>query len=146
MLDQIKALLSKCWKHETANLEPGRHDVDEVLVIRVSGAVEKCEDQFVSPTVSIPLLPTLALFWEKAGIERDDALTMLREALTDAMNDGIKEDASIQERIDDVQAAVKAVRTDLIARLPKMHRNGKLITDDLHVEVLPLSALEPVTA
>ena len=144
MLNQIKSLLAKKWKTETATLEPGRHAVDEVLVIRVTGSVEKREDQLVAPTVSIPLLPTLALFWEKAGIARDDALAMLREALIEAMDDGVKEDANIQKRIDDVDAAVKAVRKDLISKLPKMHRNGKLITDDLHVEVL--SVLEPETA
>ena len=62
------------------------------------------------------------------------------------MEDGVKEDANIQKRIDDVNAAVKAVRTDLISRLPKMHRNGKLLTNDLHVEVMPLSVLERETA
>lgn len=146
MLNQIKSLLSKKWKTETATLEPGRHVVDEVLVVRVTGSVEKREDQLVAPTVSIPLLPTLALFWEKAGIARDDALAMLREALIEAMDDGVKEDANIQKRIEDVNSAVKAVHKDLISKLPKMHRNGKLITDDLHVEVMSLSALETAAA
>ena len=144
MLNQIKSLLAKKWKNETVNLKVGRHVVDEVLIVRVTGSVEKREDQLVVPTVSIPLLPTLALFWEKAGIARDDALAMLRDALTEAMDDGVKEDANIQKRIEDVNSAVKAVRKDLISKLPKMHRNGKLITDDLHVEVL--SVLEPKTA
>jgi hypothetical protein len=146
MLNQIKALLAKKWKNEAATLEPGHHAVDEVLVIRVTGSVERKDDQLVAPTVSIPLLPTLALFWEKAGIARDDALAMLREALTEAMDDGVKEDANIQKRIEDVNAAVTAVRKDLISKLPKMHRNGKLLTNDLHVEVMPLSVLEPETA
>ena len=146
MLNQIKSLLSKKWKTETATLEPGRHVVDEVLVVRVTGSVEKREDQLVAPTVSIPLLLTLALFWEKAGIARDDALAMLREALIEAMDDGVKEDANIQKRIEDVNSAVKAVHKDLISKLPKMHRNGKLITDDLHVEVMSLSALETAAA
>jgi hypothetical protein len=38
----------------------------------------------VSP-VSIPLIAALALFWEKAGIVRDHALSMLRDALREAM-------------------------------------------------------------
>ncbi len=146
MLNQIKALLAKKWKNEAATLEPGHHAVDEVLVIRVTGSVERKDDQLVKPTVSIPLLPTLALFWEKAGIARDDALAMLREALIEAMDDGVKEDANIQKRIEDVNSAVKAVHKDLISKLPKMHRNGKLITDDLHVEVMSLSALETAAA
>ena len=100
MLNQIKALLAKKWKNETINLDVGCHTVDEVLVVRITGSVEKREDQLVAPTVSIPLLPTLALFWEKAGIARDDALTMLREALIESMDDGVKENANIQKRID----------------------------------------------
>jgi hypothetical protein len=38
-------------------------------------------------------------------------------------------------RAKDVDAAIKAVRTDLIDRLPKMRRAGKLITKDLTVSV-----------
>jgi hypothetical protein len=135
MTDKLKGLLAKCWKDEPIDLEPGRHFCDEVLTVRVSGVVEKKEDEFVAPTVSIPLIPTLALFWEKCGVTRDHALRMLREAITEAMLDGIKEDGHIQSRVKDVEAAIKAVRTDLIDRLPKMRRAGKLITNDLTVSV-----------
>ena len=66
---------------------------------------------------------------------RDHALRMLREAITEAMLDGVKEDDHIQSHIKDVEAAIKAVRTDLIDRLPKMRRAGKVITKDLTVTV-----------
>ena len=82
-----------------------------MLTVRVSGTVEKKDDEFAAPTVSIPLIPTLALFWEKCGITRDHALRMLREAITEAMLDGVKEDDHIQSHIKDVDAAIKAVRT-----------------------------------
>jgi hypothetical protein len=116
-----------------------------VLTVRVSGFVEKKDDEFAAPTVSIPLIPTLALFWEKAGITRDHALRMLREAITEAMLDGVKEDDHIQARIKDVDAAIKAVRTDLIAQLPKMQRSGKVITKDLSVTVMTATE-QPVLA
>ena len=135
MTDNLKGLLAKCWKDEPIDLEPGRHFCDEVLTVRVTGTVEKREDEFVAPTVSIPLIPTLALFWQKCGVTRDHALRMLREALTEAMLDGVKEDAHIQDRVKDVDAAIKAVRTELIERLPKMRRGGKLITKGLTVIV-----------
>src|SRR6516165_4237422 len=115
--DLVKGLLAKCWKDEPIDLEPGRHLCDEVLTVRVTGTVEKREDEFVAPTVSIPLIPTLALFWQKCGVTRDHALRMLREALTEAMLDGVKEDAHIQDRIKDVDAAVAAIRSELIERL-----------------------------
>jgi len=89
----LEAQLAKKWKKESADLKPGRHWIDEEVVIRVTGSVEKRDDQFVSPTVSIPLIPTLALLVEKMGITREYAVTMLREALSEAMNDGVNEDA-----------------------------------------------------
>ena len=135
MTDKLKGLLAKCWKDQPIDLEPGRHFCDEVLTVRVTGTVEKREVEFVAPTVSIPLIPTLALFWEKCGVTRDHALRMLREALTEAMLDGVKEDAHIQSRVKDVDAAIKAVRSELIERLPKMRRSGRVITRGLTVTV-----------
>jgi hypothetical protein len=136
MNDNLMGLIAKAWKDETIDLEPGRYYCDELLTVRITGTVEKKEDEFAAPTVSIPLIPTLALFWEKCGITRDHALRMLREAITEAMLDEVKEDDHIQARIKDVDAAIKAVRNDLINQLPKMRRTGKVITKDLAVSVL----------
>jgi methionine aminopeptidase len=141
MNNEVKALLAKKWKNESADLEPGRHFVDEEIVVRVHGSVEKRADQLVSPTVSIPLIPTLALFWEKAGITRAHALKMLCEAITEAMADGVNEDANIQDRIGDVTTAITAVRKELIDQLPKMKRAGRLDLSDLEVEVVPTVAV-----
>ena len=139
MLEQAKALLARSWKNENADLEPGRHKIDETLIVRVRGHVEQHDDQMIAPTVSIPLVSVLAFFWEKAGIERDNALTMLREAIHEAMQNGQSEDADVQERMEDVQAAIRAVKTDLIGRLPKMPRRGKLDTSHLDIEVMAVS-------
>ncbi len=40
-----------------------------------------------------------------------------------------------QDRIKDVDAAIKAIRTDLIDRLPKLHRSGRVITKGLSATV-----------
>ena len=136
-----KALLAKNWKNEDADLSPGRHYIEEEFVVRVSGSVEKLDDEMVAPTVSIPLIAVLALFWEKCGVVREHALAMLRDALQEAMTARVKEDASIKARIKDVDEAVKAIRTELIAGLPKMHREGKLLLDGLQVEVMPIVAV-----
>jgi hypothetical protein len=82
MNETVKALLAKAWKDVDANLLPGTHFIDEVLVVRVCGTVERQDDQLVTPTVSVPLISVLALFWEKAGIAQDDAMALLREAIT----------------------------------------------------------------
>jgi hypothetical protein len=136
MTDEIvKGLLAKCWKDEAIDLETGRYYCDEVITVRVTGTIEKKDDEFIAPTVSIPLIPTLALFWEKCGLDRDEALNLLREAVTEAMLDGVKEDGHIESHINDVEAAMKAIRTDLINRLPKMRRTGKVITKGLTVTI-----------
>jgi hypothetical protein len=135
----IKSLLAKSWKNETANLASGRHFIDEEFVVRITGSVEKLDDELAAPTVSIPLIPALALFWEKCGIVRDKALTMLRESLQEAMTAKVKEDKAINARIKDVDEAVKAIRQELIASLPKMHREGKVLIDGLQVEVTAMN-------
>jgi hypothetical protein len=134
----IKALLAKAWKDEDLDLEAGRHYFDETVTVRVSGTVERQADQLVAPTASIPLVATLALFWQKCGVTRDHALRMLKDAITEAMKDGADKDERIKSHIKDVDEAVKAIKNDLIAKLPKTKRAGRVITKDLMIEVVPL--------
>lgn len=140
MLANTKALLAKSWKNEAADLPVGKHEVNETLIVRVRGEIEKHDDQMIAPTVSIPLVSVLAYFWERAGIERDSAMSMLREAITEAMQENRKEDTAVLKRIEDVETALKSVRQDLIATLPKMPRAGRLDTKNLTIDVLALSA------
>ena len=146
MLNNARALLAKSWKNEAADLPVGRHQIDHTLLVRVQGHVEKHEDQMIAPTVSIPLVSVLAYFWERAGIERDAAMAMLREAITEAMRENRKEDAAVLKRIEDVEAAIKAVKSDLIAKLPKMPRAGRLDMKDLNIDVVALSPEEGALA
>ncbi|HVX12169.1 MAG TPA: hypothetical protein VHC22_13390 [Pirellulales bacterium] len=145
-MERIEGLLAKVWKDEEVNLKPGRHYFDETLVVRVRGSVEKAHDQHVTPTVSVPLVTTLALFWEKCGVDRDQALKLLREAISEAMAMGEKEDDRIKQQIDDVAEAITAVRKELLERLPKMPRSGRTITQDLEVTVERLPTVEHVAA
>ena len=146
MNNTIKSLIAKVWNKENADFNVGRHEIDEVFVVRMRGSVEKMSDQLISPTVSIPLVSTLALFWDKAGLNRDEALSLLREAITEAMDDKVNEDAAIQQRIDDVQEAISAVRSELIDQLPKMKRAGRLVTKDLDIAVTSVGFVEEVAA
>ena len=67
---------------------------------------------------------------------------MLREAISEAMVEGADKSERIEARMKDVDAAIKAVKDELIAKLPKVPRSGRLVTKDLQVEVLP--AIETV--
>ena len=86
MLNTLKSLVAKSWKNEKPDLQPGTHYFDEEFVVRISGSVEQRPDELIAPTVSIPLIPALALFWEKAGIARGPALEMLKQAMLEAMD------------------------------------------------------------
>lgn len=48
MNNEVKTLLAKKWKNEAADLAVGRHYIDEEIVVRVQGSVEKRADQLVS--------------------------------------------------------------------------------------------------
>lgn len=144
MLEIVKGLLGKVFKDEEVNIGVGRRFIDETFTVRIKGIVEKQDDQMIAPTVSIPMITALALFWEKAGIEKEAALKLLRDALTEAMDEGKNEDAKIKARIDDVTAAITAVRKELIDQLPKMPRAGRVLTKDLMVTIMPSIAEEPV--
>ena len=145
-MDNIKGLLAKCWKDETLELEPGHHEFDDTITIRVSGSVQKMNDQFVAPTTSLPTILTLALFWQKCGVTRDHALNMLKEAITEAMINGKDKDTEIASRMKDVEKAVEAIKRDLIAKLPKQKRAGRIVTKNLNIEVEPIRELEETFA
>ena len=73
------------------------------------------------------------------------ALEMLKEAILEALESGKAKDEQIQSRMKDVEKAVESVKKDLIAKLPKAKRSGRVVTKDLEVEVLP-AAEEVLTA
>lgn len=140
MFEIIKGLVAKAWKNEKLDLEPGRHFVDEMMLVHVRGVVERGEDQMVAATVSIPLVPTLALLIEKCGVNGDEALRLLREAILEAVDNRSTKCRKIQERIANVNEAVSAVKRQLIEKLPRMHRTGRINLKGLEVEVVQESA------
>jgi len=144
MTNLFKALLAKAWKDEDANLTPGTHRIDEEFVVRLSGYVTKQADQRITPTTSVPLISVLALFWEKSGLAQDDAIRLLREAITEAMDENACKNCRIKSRIDDVTAAVEAVKKDLLAELPKVPRAGRTITKGLQISVKSLELADAV--
>ncbi|MFM8703101.1 MAG: hypothetical protein ACKOHG_04410 [Planctomycetia bacterium] len=144
----IKAMIVKNFKDSEMDLDVGRHWIDETVVVRVSGTVERHEDQWIAPTVSIPLIPVIAFFWERLGVvEKDRAMGVLRDAITEAMRAEVNESPSIKSKMYDVAEAIAAVKRDLIGELPRMRRTGRTDVGDLQVafsELTPVS--EPLYA
>jgi hypothetical protein len=142
MDSSIKALIAKKFKDTDLDLDVGRHWVEETIVLRVSGTVERHEDQWILPTISIPLIPTIAFFWDRLGVGKEETIGVLREAIAEAMRAGVNESPSIKSKMDEVAEAVAAVKRDLIGELPKMRRAGRTDVSDLKVAV---NALTPVS-
>ncbi len=71
-------------------------------------SVDRHEDQWIAPTISIPLIPTIAFFWERLGVEKDAAMSVLREAIAEAMRAKTNESPTIKSKMDDVAEAVAA--------------------------------------
>jgi len=142
----IKAIVGKLWKNEEFKLPVGTHSIEREFVVRIKGEVEKLDDQMISPTISIPLIPTLAFFWEKCGLQRDHALSILRDAIGDALDAEVNENRNIKSKMDDVKVAMDAIRQELIEKLPKIPRSGKVNTKDLRITTTILQEAELVLA
>jgi len=138
----VQGIVAKKWKDHDLELPVGRTSIDSSFVVRVAGSVVKREDQFVAPTVSIPLIATLAFFVDRMGLDKGLALSTLREAITEAMKADVEESPAIKAKMTEVAEAVAAVKKDLIAHLPKMRRSGKVDLDDLLVTVHELVPAE----
>jgi hypothetical protein len=60
------------------------------------------------------------------------------------MQENACKNCRIKSRIDDVNAAVEAVKKDLLAELPKVPRAGRTITKGLNISVKSLEMADAV--
>lgn len=142
--EAIQAIIGKLWSKTSPDLHPGLTEVHGEFLVRVSGCVEKGEDSLVTPTVSIPLISTLAFLFEKLGVDRDSQAKILRDAIHEAMMNDHKEDLSIQSRIRHVTESIDFVKKTILQKLPKMTRQGRLDTSNLRVSMEPVGATASV--
>jgi hypothetical protein len=143
-ISKVQAILGKIWSKTAPDLDPGLTEVHGEFLVRVSGCVEKGEDSLATPTVSIPLITTLAFCFEKLGVDRDSQVAVLRTAIHEAMEAEQNEDSSIKARIRHVSDAVDFVKREILQTLPKMQRQGRLDTRNLRVSFEPVAATTSV--
>jgi len=62
-------------------------------------------------------------------------MSVLREAIAEAMRAKTNESPSIKSKMADVAEAVAVVKRDLIGELPKMRRSGRTDVGDLKVSI-----------
>ena len=141
--ETLRGLLAKAWKDTPVQLSPGRHSIDEVLLVRVKGEVLQREDQLATPTVSIPLIPTLAFLLQRMGKNRAKSLVTLAAAISDAMRSGTNVSECIEDETREVEAMIDGIRQGLLEQLPKQARRGACITKDLRTITLSGAFAEP---
>lgn len=136
MNEVIQTVISKAVKG--AQLAPGQYEVDTTVTLRLKGTYKVSNDVSYIPTVDIPMLPTLALLLEKAGIVGPAAERMLVEAMTEALNGGEQAHGAIAERLNDIARAEDRVR-NLVGQLPRKVRKGPSRWDGEVTEVVEVA-------
>ena len=124
MNDAILVALSKLLNNNAPVLAPGTYPVNGEVTLRVQGVVTKGEDSEYTPTVDIPLIPTLALVLEKSGITRERSIALLTEAMQEALALGQRAQGAVCDRITDIETALARVR-EVTDALPKKLRAGQ---------------------
>lgn len=103
-------------------LSQGEYDVD--AIVRVVGTLKVGTDYEATPTVSIPLKETLALFVHRCGCTRDKALEVLADCMRDAIGATNRGAGALVEALPEVSATMSTVQHEVLAKLPKAKKRG----------------------
>lgn len=119
------AINAAAAKAARAEVGPGTYDID--VLVHVTGTVKVGQDTDRTPTVSIPLLSTLALVLHRSGFQRAAAIEIIRSAVTDALLLG-KDATEEILKVSGVNEALDLISNDLIPSLPRSHVKGRVTT------------------
>lgn len=109
-------------KEERKTIAPGNHQVS--FTVSVEGQLNVAENETYTPTVDVPLIPTVALALKKMGVQREHFLGILKESMTEVLSadKGMRE-ALIEES---GLAAFEADFRKTLGTLPRKTRVGKV--------------------
>ena len=108
---------------EKASIPEGVYDYDFVALFR--GSMSKGADTDKAPTCSIPLIATLSLLIRRMGVTRPEAIELIREVMTEAIELGTNASKQLLEQ-SGVLEAQQLVKKEVIDKLPRTHVNGAL--------------------
>lgn len=117
----------------------GKHEVD--FTVRVRGTMDVGADTEKTPTVSIPMKETLALFIRYCGITREAAMGILERAMNDALEQGPQGAGAIAEALPIIAEIEASIVNPLLARLTKTPVKGAVRSNLTFTEIM-----EPVMA
>jgi len=125
--------------HGEEPFEPGQHAVRARVSLTLAGSVEQLPNQFVTPTVRIPLLSVLAMVCERSGVSAERMADRLVEAAVEAFTRG----EPVGDYVEHTKAAERKARELILARMDRVERRGALrrivAVEDLAVEAATLS-------
>lgn len=135
----VTMALSKCIKDTAAasarkDLTVGEIEID--TVVRIKGTLKVGADYERTPTVSVPLIETMALLLHNSGFTREKSKSMLIAAMQGALSETGKGQGAIAEAYKEIIAEASKHVTDTLAALPKVTVRGA-VTTKLEVEYLP---------
>lgn len=113
-------------------LTPGIYPIN--TTVKVVGQIKVGEDSEYTPTVSIPLKETLALFIKYCGATREAAIAALVKAMQDSLAVDGKGQGALIEAMPILEQTMATVEATL-AKLPKQPRKGA-VTCKLQTEVV----------
>lgn len=107
------------------------------FTINIRGQLTKHEDTERKPTVSTPWLTVIALFVRRCGIQREESMKIILEAMTEAMEAGKdKEKLDALYKATGIYDARREYDKQVLSKLPKAKVNGQVRCEDLVLEVI----------
>ena len=132
----LAKLLEKEAKLARPSVVAGKHAIDEIVHVRISGTLSVGADTEAPPTHKIPWTTVFALFLRHAGVTRETAMSKLVLAMTEALETGADAAEGVAA-LAPLEAAEALVQAGL-DQLPKETRRGAVSVRGLHCsEVTP---------
>jgi len=114
--------------------EPGVYRNIKMLVEIEVPEMRVAPDTDKAPTASIPLLPTCALLLKRMGVQREEALDIIKEVMTEALN---LDKSATKALLEDsgVKLMQDRLKAEVIEKLPRVPVKGAVKVDKDAVSV-----------
>ena len=102
----------------------GNYPIDETFVLQINGSVSVGKDYQSAPTVAIPLKATMALLLHRMGFQREAAMKMILEIMTEALTIDEKASETFKDQFEWMAEAEKMIADTFAEKLPKIDKSG----------------------
>jgi hypothetical protein len=132
----VKMAIQKALKAKSAEIDAGEYRLDGTRIVAdLKGKLTKGEEEWHTPTTSIPTVAALALAFKLMGIQRERFMEALEVAMTTALAMDEKAEAYVQAFNADYARCEAAVRSSMKTLPPRRHE-GKVYTKDVDLDLV----------